>query len=146
MKKLAHCLILLSFASTLLAQPSFASEESHVITYPFPEDLPTSERFHVSVDGQPTEVLQLFDFEDPSRLTHLGGSLVVPPPEMEAVAVPVEEASMAQGHLEGSNVNPIDTLVAMIAAQRAFEVQSKVLASEDEMLEKSVNNLPRIGS
>jgi flagellar basal-body rod protein FlgF len=100
----------------------------------------------VSVDGKARDVIQLFDFEDPSRLTHLGGSLVVPPPDMEAVVVPLEESSMAQGHLEGSNVNPIDTLVAMIAAQRAFEIQSKVLSAEDEMLEKSVNNLPRIGS
>jgi len=32
----------------------------------------------------------------------------------------------------------------MIVAQRAFEVQSKVMTTEDEMLEKSVNNLPRI--
>ena len=54
-------------------------------------------------------------------------------------------AALAQGHLEGSNVNPIDTLVAMIAAQMAFEVQSKVMTTEDEMLEKSVNNLPRVG-
>jgi len=100
----------------------------------------------VSVDGVARDFIQLFDFEDPSRLSHLGGSLVVPPPDMEAVEVPREEVSMAQGHLEGSNVNPIDTLVAMIVAQRAFEVQSKVLSSEDEMLEKSVNNLPRVGS
>ena len=83
--------------------------------------------------------------EDPTRLTHLGASLLVPPPDMEAKALDRAEASLAQGHLEGSNVNPIDTLVAMIAAQRAFEVQSKVLQAEDEMLEKSVNNLPRIG-
>lgn len=100
----------------------------------------------VTVDGAKRDTIQLFDFEEPSRLTHLGGSLLVPPPDMEAIAVPIEEAAMAEGHLEGSNVNPIDTLVAMIAAQRAFEVQSKVLQAEDEMLEKSVNNLPRIGS
>jgi flagellar basal-body rod protein FlgG len=64
---------------------------------------------------------------------------------MPAVAMDQVETALAQGHLEGSNVNPIDTLVAMIAAQRAFEVQSKVMTTEDEMLEKSVNNLPRVG-
>jgi flagellar basal-body rod protein FlgG len=100
----------------------------------------------VSVDGKLVDRIQLFDFGDPTRLTHLGGSLLVPPPDMEATPVPAAEAAVAQGHLEGSNVNPIDTLVAMIAAQRAFEVQSKVMQTEDEMLEKSVNNLPRIGS
>jgi flagellar basal body rod protein FlgG len=98
----------------------------------------------VSVDGKFRDRLRIIDFEDPSRLTHLGASLLSPPPDMEAVAVDRAEVALAQGHLEGSNVNPIDTLVAMIAAQRAFEVQSKVLQAEDEMLEKSVNNLPRI--
>ena len=34
-------------------------------------------------------------------------------------------------------------LVAMIAAQRAFEMQTKVLTTEDELLNKSVNTLGR---
>ena len=35
------------------------------------------------------------DFEDPSQLTHLGGSLLAPPPDMEAVPVPAAEAAVA---------------------------------------------------
>ena len=57
--------------------------------------------------------------------------------------VAVEDTVVAQGHIEGSNVNAIDTLVAMIEAQRAFEIHSKVLQKEDDLLSKSVNNLPR---
>ncbi len=98
----------------------------------------------VVVDGKLVDRLQLVVFEDPSRLEHLGGSLVVPPEDMESRVLDPAEIVVAQGHLEGSNVNPIDTLIAMIAAQRAFEVQSKVMTTEDEMLEKSVNSLPRI--
>ena len=64
MKNLARCLILFSLSPTLLAQPSAAAEKSQVITYPFPEDLSASDRFHVSVDGQPvfTHATEVADF------------------------------------------------------------------------------------
>ncbi len=98
----------------------------------------------VMVDGKLVDRLKLVAFADPTRLEHLGASLVIPPPDMESRVMDAAEVVVAQGHLEGSNVNPIDTLIAMIAAQRAFEIQSKVMMTEDELLEKSVNNLPRV--
>ncbi len=100
----------------------------------------------VSVDGKVTGRLKLVDFDDPSLLEHTGDSLLRAPEFLEANPVPQNEVIVAQSHLEGSNVNPIDTLVAMITAQRAFEVQSSVLKAEDEMLSKSVNNLPRVNA
>jgi flagellar basal-body rod protein FlgF len=98
----------------------------------------------ILVDGVQTGQFKVVDFSDPNRLEHLGGNILKAPEGMEAQPVPPAEISLAQGHLEGSNVDPIDTLVAMIEAQRAFEFQSKVMTTEDEMLSKSVNNLPRI--
>lgn len=100
----------------------------------------------VLVDGAPVGQFKLVDFSDPTRLEHLGGNLLKAPEGMEPQPVPAAEVVLAQGHLEGSNVNPIDTLVAMIEAQRAFEIQSKIMNTEDEMLSKSVNNLPRVSS
>jgi flagellar basal body rod protein FlgG len=38
-----------------------------------------------------------------------------------------------QGYLEGSNVDPVKELVSLIAAQRAFELNSKVIQAVDEM-------------
>ncbi|MFH2052320.1 MAG: flagellar hook-basal body protein [bacterium] len=100
----------------------------------------------VMVDGNQAGKLRLVDFAEPTRLEHMGANLLTAPEDMQAQPVPAGEATVAQGHIEGSNVNAIDTLVAMIAAQRAFEVQSKVMSTEDEMLNKSVNNLPRISA
>lgn len=97
----------------------------------------------INVDGKVAGQLKLVDFTDPTRLEHQGDSLMKAPAAMEATPLARSEVVVAQAHLEGSNVNPIDTLVAMITAQRAFEVQSTVLKTEDEMLNKSVNNLPR---
>ena len=99
----------------------------------------------IMVDGKFLDRLKMVSFADPTRLEHLGASLLIPPADMESRVMDSAEIVVAQGHLEGSNVNPIDTLIAMIAAQRAFEVQSKVMTTEDEMLSKTVNNLPRVG-
>ena len=43
--------------------------------------------------------------------------------------------TIAQGFLESSNVNMAEELVKMIIAQRAFEVNSRVIKAGDEMLQ-----------
>ena len=100
----------------------------------------------VMVNGAQVAQFKIIDFADPTKLEHQAGNMLKPGEDMEALPVPTEEIVLAQGHLEHSNVDPIDTLVAMIEAQRAFEIHSKILNSEDEMLSKSVNNLSRVGS
>lgn len=43
--------------------------------------------------------------------------------------------------LEGSNVNVVEELVDMIETQRAYEVNSKMIKSTDEMLQYADQNL-----
>ena len=50
--------------------------------------------------------------------------------------------TLAQGFLEISNVSIVNELVDMIAAQRAYELNSKAVRASDEMMER-VNNLVR---
>lgn len=47
---------------------------------------------------------------------------------------------LAQGQVEGSNVNIADEMVNMITAQRAYETNSKAIQAADQMLQ-TVNNL-----
>ena len=42
--------------------------------------------------------------------------------------------SIMQGALEGSNVDVVSEMVAMISAQRAYEMSSKVVSAADDML------------
>ena len=48
-------------------------------------------------------------------------------------------ARLQDGALEGSNVSPVETMVAMIAAARQFEAQMKMLqtAEDDEKARRS---------
>lgn len=47
---------------------------------------------------------------------------------------------LSQGQLESSNVNIVDEMVGMITAQRAYETNSKVMQTSDQMLQ-AINNL-----
>jgi flagellar basal-body rod protein FlgG len=49
--------------------------------------------------------------------------------------------TLLQGALEGSNVNVVEELVTMIQTQRAYEMNSKAIATGDQMLQYLNNNL-----
>jgi flagellar basal body rod protein FlgG len=88
--------------------------------------------------------LQVVDFADAGRLEHRGESLLAAPRGVAAEPLAPEQVEMVQGQLEGSNVDPVMTLVAMIAAQRAFEIESRLMQASDENLDKAVNQLPAV--
>lgn len=106
--------------------------------------------FSISTDGivevvtagntQPTQIgqIQLADFVNPQGLQSLGQNLYT---ETGASGAPVISnpgengtAVLIQGSLEGSNVNSVEELVDMITTQRAYEMNSKVISTADEML------------
>mgnify|MGYP003637748808 FL=1 len=49
--------------------------------------------------------------------------------------------TIQQGALEGSNVNVVEELVNMIETQRAYEMNSKAIATSDQMMQYVNNNL-----
>jgi len=49
--------------------------------------------------------------------------------------------SVLQGALEGSNVNVVSELVNMIETQRAYEMNSKAITTNDQMMQYVNNNL-----
>ena len=49
--------------------------------------------------------------------------------------------NVRQGMLEGSNVNVVEELVDMIEAQRAYEINSKMISAVDEMLRNANQTL-----
>jgi len=98
---------------------------------------------NVLVDGMNRGRLRVVDFETPHRLLHRGDGLLTAPEDLAPTDAAPGAVTLLQGHLEGSNVDTVRTLVDMIAAQRAFEVGAKVLQANDEMLGQSVNTLGR---
>lgn len=89
----------------------------------------------------PTEVgqLQLASFLNPAGLQALGDNLYA---ETVASGAPTEGepgingiGTLKQGALEGSNVLAVEEMVEMIAAQRTYEMNTKVLSAADNMMQ-----------
>ena len=87
----------------------------------------------------PTQLgqLQIANFVNEAGLKELGGNLFQ---ETVASGTPVvgvpDDPSygyIQQGYLEGSNVDPVKEITALITAQRAYEMNSKVITTADEM-------------
>ena len=89
---------------------------------------------------EPVEVGQVLTatFVNPAGLEALGGNLFrATAASGEAIeGIPGEEAygSLQQFTLEGSNVSVVDEMVNMIAVQRAYEMNAKVVSAADDML------------
>ncbi len=97
----------------------------------------------------PTEVgnIELARFINPSGLNPIGRNLyLVTNASGDAVTgVPGGSdghGNIAQGFLEMSNVSVVEEMVAMIAAQRAYEINSKAIQTADQMLQ-TANSMKR---
>jgi flagellar basal-body rod protein FlgG len=99
-------------------------------------------------DPVPSEIgtIELARFVNPAGLRSLGRNLFVPTEGSgdEIVGTPGEDGfgTISQGFLEMSNVSVVDEMVNMITAQRAYETNSKVIQTADDMLQMA-NNLKR---
>ena len=87
----------------------------------------------------------IVQFNNTAGLLKMSGSLLQ---ATEASGEPMSEAEngglraskVRSGYLEGSNVETVDEMVNLIVAQRAYEMNSKVIQASDQMLQQA-NNL-----
>ncbi|WP_422367592.1 flagellar basal-body rod protein FlgG [Pelagibius sp.] len=100
------------------------------------------------IDGQvaPQLVgqLELANFANEAGLDAIGNNLLLETNASGAASVATPGSAgfgtMIQGALETSNVNTVSEITNLITAQRAYEMNSKVIESSDEMM-RSVSQL-----
>lgn len=82
--------------------------------------------------------IQIANFINPAGLEAMGDSLYLETEASSAAIVgnPNTEnfASVRQGAVENSNVNVVEEITRLITAQRAYEMNSKVISTSDDML------------
>jgi flagellar basal-body rod protein FlgG len=99
-------------------------------------------------DGEPegTEIgrIELVDFPNPSGLETIGHNQFR---QSQASGEPLSGypgvggiAQIGQGFLEHSNVKVVEEMIALISTQRAYEINSKVIETVDQMMQ----NITRI--
>ena len=90
--------------------------------------------------------LELTRFPNEAGLNAVGGNLYLETPGSGAPQAGVPGSTgygtIQQGFLETSNVNSVDEITALITAQRAYEMNSKVVSAADQMMQ----NTARLGS
>jgi len=89
--------------------------------------------------------LTLANFANDAGLLTLGGNLCQ---QTEASGAPVTGqpgdpgfALISQGYLESSNVDPVQEITNLISAQRAYEMNSKVIQAASDMASTVSKNL-----
>jgi flagellar basal-body rod protein FlgG len=92
--------------------------------------------------SKPTQVgtLQLVNFVNPTGLQSAGENLYL---ETASSGTPSANTPgtnglgrLSPGNVETSNVNVVEEMVNMIQTQRAYEINSKAIATSDQMLQK----------
>ncbi len=102
----------------------------------------------VKQDGETDEVnvgqLELATFPNEAGLEAIGDNMFT---ETEASGAPILDnpdtegfGSLLQGWLSTSNVNPVTEITELVSAQRAYELNSKVISTADQML-NTINQL-----
>ncbi|EQB18182.1 MAG: flgG [Novosphingobium lindaniclasticum] len=85
--------------------------------------------------------LELATFVNEAGLEAIGGNLFLETGAsgQPTVSTPGQPAfgTLSQGFVEASNVNPVSEITSLITAQRAYEMNSRVLKTADEMLQTS---------
>ena len=95
----------------------------------------------VGTDTAPTQLgqLQLARFVNKGGLESVGNNLFTETPSSGPAQVGVPNAdgmgSIQQSYLENSNVNAVTEISDLIAAQRAYEMNARVVTGADEMLQ-----------
>ena len=88
-----------------------------------------------------------WQFQNPAGLLKKGDSLFAVTDASgaainEATAPNIQRSEIRQGYIENSNVQVADEMVNLIIAQRAYEMNSKVIQASDTMMQQA-NELRR---
>ncbi|MDD5724119.1 MAG: flagellar hook-basal body protein [Syntrophales bacterium] len=97
----------------------------------------------VIVDGAEVDALNIVNFENPSALSRLGGSLYSDPDNLAGMRVE-ENPAIQSGCLEASNVQVITEMTRMIDIQRSFELYQKVMQTLQDMDKLSTTRLGKL--
>lgn len=95
-------------------------------------------KFEAQVDVVEVGQIELATFINPVGLEAIGNNLLLETTASGPAAIgePATEqwGSLLQGFLEASNVDPVTEMTTLITAQRAYDLNSKVITASDEML------------
>ncbi len=107
------------------------------------EDVTITRDGQIMVDGVNAGTLDIVNIDNKEFLRKIGDNYYGMLDDEVAEEIPFE-GEVLQGYLEDSNVDSIKEMVEMITLLRNFEAGQKAIRIQDEMLEKSSNEIGRV--
>ena len=106
------------------------------------EDIGIDRMGNIYQDGELVASLQITDFEDYDYLERYGENYFEP---VEGARTVETDTQVYSGYLELANISVVTEMVNMIAIQRQYDANQRVITTYDDTLEKAVNQTGRIG-
>jgi len=118
---------------------TFAGEGGAIVLPPSStsEDLSVSLDGSVSARGQVLGRLRMVDFDDPSALEAVSGTIFRAPEGVEAR--PAEKINVRQGYREQSNVNVVREMVNLITVSRMYEANYTSMQKSGDSTDQLLN-------
>ena len=92
-------------------------------------------------DPQQIGQLEIAGFINPAGLEAIGDNLFLETPASGSATTATPGSpglgTLMQGYLENSNVNAVEEISSLIVAQRAYEMNARVITAADEMLQST---------
>ncbi|MGM0422718.1 MAG: flagellar basal-body rod protein FlgF [Pseudomonadota bacterium] len=92
----------------------------------------------VSTEEGEVATLKLVNFDNPQALKQIGDGLYIAE-DMEEVAAP--EASVLQGAIEGSNVQPVLEMTKMLEILRTYQSVQKMVQTDHDRIRSTIRKL-----
>lgn len=102
------------------------------------KDVTITQDGHIIADGKAIGQLRLAGLT--SAATKVGDNQYTTP----SLTAPAVGSAVRQGFLETSNVSVVKEMVSMIAVNRAYETNQKMLKAEDDATDKAVNDFAKV--
>jgi len=108
---------------------------------PFDKPFSVSNNGDVMIDNTVVNKFLIVDFEN-DQVVQRGHNLYFPKDFAEQT-FKEPTAQVKQGYLEDSNVQIVQEMISMIALNKQYQAQDKAIKTNDEALNKAVNNIAR---
>ena len=96
----------------------------------------------ISIKDEIVDYFAIVKFTNPLQLRRVGNGYFKAADNAIIERV-TDQVQVKAGYLEDSNVNTLEEMVNMIEVYRQFEANQKALRSQDETLDKAVNDVGR---
>jgi flagellar basal-body rod protein FlgG len=107
------------------------------------EDVAVDLNGNILVDGEEVATLKIVEFPKPYPLEKTMDNLFTPI-SSAIIGEEAENYTIAQGALESSNVNPIQSMTEMVETHRVFEFYQKVIQTLSQADDKAINEVGKL--